>query len=43
MTYEKEHMRGLNSSVFTDLYKLVNGMKNVEKWVLFQSIYVVNN
>ena len=37
-------MRGATFSVFTDLYKLVNGLKNVEKYgfYLFQSMLEIN-
>jgi hypothetical protein len=43
VTFEKMHMRGATFSVFTDLYKLVNGLKNVEKvWVLYIPEYVRN-
>ena len=38
------HMRGATFSVFTDLYKLVNGLKNVEKYgfYIFQSMLEKN-
>ena len=38
------HMRGATFSVFTDLYKLVNGLKNVEKYgfFIFQSMLEIN-
>ena len=37
-------MRGATFSVFTDLYKLVNGLKNVEKYgfYIFQSMLEIN-